>query len=277
MTSILNPDAETVERTIEGTVFENFVKVFGSDTTDDEGRRWLPGRGTLPAGSGGSSEGGLSGPFLLVDLGAIVDSFRGSGAADVGESAAEIATDPDEGTSGRSTLTKIVVVGTALGVAYALSSRVRSVDEPVDETESIARKAANTIQQRGELAADRLEEGSRTVAQRIDEGTDRTTDRVDEATETVETVEEKASETVEDVEEGASELAEDVEENASELAEDVREDVDEAAEDVEEGASELAEDVQEDVDEAADDVEADVEEASDDVLDESSSDAKYET
>lgn len=214
MTSILQPDAETVERTIEGTILENFVHVFGSDSTDESGRGWLPDRESLSFGAGGSGSRGLNGPFLLVDLGAFLESIRGTArSSDVGETAAEIAGErgtDDEGSSGRGTLTKVLLVGAALGAAYAASSRLRSVDEPTDEAENIAQKAASTIQQRGELAADRIEEGSQSLADRIEEGADRTTDTVDVASETAEDVKEDASDTAGDVREEVSGTAEDV-------------------------------------------------------------------
>lgn len=225
---------------IEGTVLENFVHVFGSDTSEDSGRRWVPNRESLPSVPGGSSGGGLTGPFLLVDLGAFVNSIRGTaGDADssvVGEAAAELAPETEDEGSGRSTLSRVLFLGAALGVAYALSSRLRSVDDPAEETENLAQKAANTIQQRGELAAERIEEGSQTVAERIEERGDETASRISEASETVEGVEETASETVDDVEEGASETAEDVKEDASETAEDVEDDVDDVTDESSSGA-----------------------------------------
>lgn len=267
MTSILSPDTETAERLIEGTVLENFVHVFGSSTSDDEGRRWVPDRGSLPSISGDATGEGLTGPFLLVDIGAFVNAIRGSAEsadADLVGQAAELAGD-DEEESGRGTLSKVLLLGTAIGAAYAIN-RARAADEPVEETENLAQKAASTIQQRGEVAAERIEEGSQSLAQRIEEGAE----TVDEAAESVEDVKSDVSGTAEDVKEDVSDTADDVKEEAEDTAEDVKEDVSGTAEDVREEAEETAEDVKEEAEETAEDVE-------DDVTTDSASGPKYET
>lgn len=267
MTSVLRPDAETVERTIEGTRLENVVQVLGPESaeeTEESGRRWLPSRGVLSRDGGGSSES--RGPYLLIDLGAIAGRLRGTArSADVGETAAELAPEPgddeDAESSGRGLLSKLLLVGVVAAIALVLRRRSGGVEDPEETAESLAQRAASTIQQRGELAAERIEEGSQTVAERIEERGD----QVSEAAQTVETVEERATETVEDVQEGAAEVAEDVQEGAEE----VQETAAETASDVEEDAAETAEEAQEDVEEATDEV-------TDDPTD-TTTDTKYET
>lgn len=268
MTSILSPDTETAERLIEGTVLENFVHVFGSSTNDDAGRRWMPNRGSLPSISGEATGEGLTGPFLLVDIGAFVNAIRGSagsGDADLVGQAAEFAGDDEAESSGRGVLSKALLLGTVIGAAYAIN-RVRSADEPVDESENLARKAANTIQQRGEVAAERIEEGSQSLAERIEEGAD----TIDEAAGTAEDVKQDVSGSAENVKEDVSETAEDVKQDVSGTAEDVKEEAEDTAEDVKEEAEDTASDVREEAEETAGDVE-------DDVTTDSESGPKYET
>lgn len=268
MTSVLRPDAETVERTIEGTRLENVVHVLGRESAGESeasGRQWLPGRNVLSRG--GEETSGPTGPYLLIDLGAIAGRLRGTArSTDVGETAADIAPEPgDDGdaeSSGRGLLPKLLLVGVAVGIALALRQRSGGVEDPEETAESLAQRAASTIQQRGELAAERIEEGSQTVAERIEERGD----HVSETAQTVETVEERATETVEDVQEGAAEVAEDVQAGAEEVQETAAETV----EDVEEDAAETAEEAQEDVEEATDEV-------TDDDPTDTTTDTKYET
>ena len=160
--------------------------------------------------------------FLVIDVGAAVNRLRrGRGApSEAAETLAEPATDieAEEGGKGRSTLSRLFLLGVVVGLGYVLRSRSGSGSESVgkvvdtateraqtvaDETArrsgeiaqrttAVTGQVADRIEQTGETAADRIEDTGEMAADTIQEGGETATDQIEEATETVEEMEEEA-------------------------------------------------------------------------------------
>ncbi len=190
-------DTDSVTDAVEGTIGEQILHILEGTDVD--------------VSSPGKSK--RSGPFLLVDLGTAVNYLRGrrAGTSMIGEAASELtsSTDMETANSGRGRLSKLLVIGVVLGLAYLVRNRTRQTDDAAEETaaeaESLAERAAATIQQRGEMAATRIEEGSEAVAERLEERgveaaatIEDTGDTIDETQDTLDDMESDIESDVED-------------------------------------------------------------------------------
>ena len=181
------------------------------------------------SGSSGSGSGKLARTFLLIDLGAAIGYLlgdRGSRsdgteaiAEMVPESTIESGTEiqiEDQQSGGRSTLSKLFLLGAVVGLGYVLRTRMDSMDQIVDQaterartvtddaamrsgeaagrTETMAQEAADTIEETGEMAAERIQEGSEMAAERVEEGGEQAADQMQGAGETVEEAEQQREE-----------------------------------------------------------------------------------
>lgn len=180
--------------------------------------------------SGGSAESGgrsMVRPFLVVDLGVVLDSLRGNrgGATEaiehtVEETAQTRASEGQRG-SGRGMLSKLFLVGAIVGLGYMMRKRSGSVGQTVTKatdrareiadqteirsgevaqrTEAVTGQAADKIEQQGETvadeAADRVRESGEMAADRVQEGGEMASDEIEGAAETAESAEKKAEET----------------------------------------------------------------------------------
>jgi hypothetical protein len=223
--SILTQDTEeTSERSMEGTVREPVVRAFRMALEDAE-----------MGGASGSKGSGLARTFLLIDLGAAVGYLlgnRGSKSGNAGaiaemvsepasQSRTEIGTEQQSG--GRSTLSKLFLLGAVVGIGYVLRTRMGSMDRAIDEATERARTVADeTAMRSGEIAgrtetvsretADRLEGTSETAAERVEEAGEMAADEIEKAGETVEEAEQQMEEQAEEMTEGGKETDEESEE-----------------------------------------------------------------
>ncbi len=140
--------------------------------------------------------------------------------------------------------------------------------KPVENTETAAEEAAETVEEAVEKAEETAEEVTETALETAEEAAETVVEEaaetMDEVTETAAEVAEEVTETVEEVAETAAEAAEEVTETMDEVAETAAEATEEVAETVEEvteTAAEVAEEVAETVEEAVEEVTETVEEA----------------
>lgn len=163
-----------------------------------------------------SGDSGMARTYLLVDLGAVVGKILGRRGASVGgsEPLAELAPDPETTGGGRgqgrSTLSKLFLLGAVVGIGYMMRRRSGSMNEVVDKATERAREVADeTAMRSGEIAgrtetaskevADQIEEAGEMAAERVEEGGETAADQMEGAGETVENVEQKAEEKTEEM------------------------------------------------------------------------------
>lgn len=163
-----------------------------------------------------SGDSGMARTYLLVDLGAVVGKILGRRGASAGgsEPLAELAPEPEttEGGrgQGRSTLSRLFLLGAVVGLGYMLQRRSGSMDEVVDKATERAREVADeTAMRSGEMAgrtetaskeaAHQIEEAGEMAAERVEEGGEAAADQMEGAGETVENVEEKAEEATDEM------------------------------------------------------------------------------
>ncbi|WP_433623589.1 hypothetical protein [Halomicrococcus sp. NG-SE-24] len=177
--------------------------------------------------------------FLLVDIGQAVRYFLGrdSRTSNVAEKTVEkalearsdeatVSTSPTQETRERQsggTLSKLLLVGVVVGLAYLLKSRSGSVDEAVGKTteqlhsvadktavrsgevaqrtEAVVGQAAEGIQETGEMAADQVETGTEEAADRVRESGETAADQVQEGGQTAADQIDEAAETAEETQE----------------------------------------------------------------------------
>jgi len=223
--SILSQDAEeTSGRSTKGTVREPIVRAIRMALEDAEMGR-----------SSGSDGGKLARTFLLVDLGAAMGYLLGDrGSRSNGtESIAEMVPEPasqsrteirtKQESGGRSTLSRLFLLGAVVGIGYVLRTRMGSMDRVVDEATERARTVADeTAMRSGEIAgrtetvsreaADRIEGTSETAAERVEETGEMAADEIEKAGETVEEAEQQMEEQAEGMKEGGEETDEESEE-----------------------------------------------------------------
>ncbi|WP_227778051.1 hypothetical protein [Haladaptatus pallidirubidus] len=134
---------------------------------------------------------------------------------------------PEQKSEGQSTVSKLLLVGTVIGLGYILKSKSKAMnkvvskttdqahsiadkttkrsDEMAQQTKAVAGQAAQRIQERGETAADQVEAGTKEAAEQVDkrgeiaadqiqEGSEKAADKIDEAAETVESTQEQQEE-----------------------------------------------------------------------------------
>ncbi|WP_162224595.1 hypothetical protein [Halorussus amylolyticus] len=201
--------------------------------------------------SSGASRRGMSGPFVVIDLGPVAERFFGDSNSEGLEERAESAldavntgmqatssSDRDGQSQGRGMLSRLFVVGLVVGLGYVLrrrggslggvlrraTERMRSTadetadrtDEAADRTETVAGTAAQRIRETGEMAAQQVEQGSEMVATRIEEGGETASDRVEEsgemAADRMEEAADTAEETAEEAEQASAEMSDSGEE-----------------------------------------------------------------
>jgi hypothetical protein len=212
--SILTQDTEeTSGESTNRAVREPIIRAFRMALENTESGR-----------SSGSSGRGLARTFLLIDLGAAIGYLLGDrGSTSNGtDSIAEMVSEPasgagteiqieDQQSGGRSTLSKLFLLGAVVGIGYVLRTRMGSMDRVVDRaterartvsdeaamrsgeaagrTETTAQEAAETIEETGDRAAERIQEGSEMAADRVEEGGQQAADQMESAGESVEEVE----------------------------------------------------------------------------------------
>lgn len=171
--------------------------------------------------------------FLVIDVGAAAKRLlRGRGGPTEAvetlvEPALDIEGEAEKGSQGRSTLSRLFLLGVVVGLGYVLRSRSGSgsVGEVVDtateraqtvadetarrsgelaqRTTAVTGQVAERIEQTGETAAERVEETGEMAADRIEEGGEKAADTIQESGETATGQIEEATETVEEMEEEA--------------------------------------------------------------------------
>lgn len=172
-----------------------------------------------------SGDSGMARTYLLVDLGAVARRILGRrGATSEGmegtEPLAELAPEPETTDGGRgqgrSTLSRLFVLGAIVGIGYMMSRRSGSMDEVVDKATEQARSVADqTAMRSGEMAghtetasqeaAEQIEEVGEKAAEKVEEGGEKAADQMEEAGETVEEVERTAEEKTEEMTESGEE------------------------------------------------------------------------
>ena len=174
-----------------------------------------------------SGDRSMARTYLLVDLGAVAGKMLGrrSASVDGSEPIAELAPEPEPTKGGRgqgrSTLSRLFLLGAVVGIGYMMRKRSGSMNEVVDKaterarevadqtamrsgemagrTETASKQAAEQIQETGESAAERIQEGSEKAAERVEEGGEQAADQMEGAGETVENVEQTAEEKTEEM------------------------------------------------------------------------------
>ena len=185
---------------------------------------------------------GIPGTVLLVGVGAAIGyllSSRGMGilgpfgptpereeSSTAPRTRPEPTTEPEEPevedtSSGRGLLSKALVVGAIVGIAYLLRSRTDAVDrlaagvrtkagmaaeepeayteEVAEETEAMAEEAAERVAVGGETVADRIETGGEEMAEEVEEAGEELAGDVEEMGERAEEIEEEMEETADEL------------------------------------------------------------------------------
>jgi hypothetical protein len=163
-----------------------------------------------------SGDNGMARTYLLVDLGAVASRVLGrrGPSSEGAEALAELASEPESDGGGRgqgrSTLSRLFLLGAVVGIGYMLSRRSGSMDEVVDKATERARSVADeTAMRSGEIAgrtetatqeaAEKVEEAGEKAAESVEEGGEAAADQIEQAGETVENVEQQAEESAEEM------------------------------------------------------------------------------
>jgi len=191
MSTVLTQDRKKLlSRSIEGAVHEPLKQAYKETLQEAEAER--------AQRAGRSRTRRFFGTLLLISIGATVGYLLQRRRTDtdsiaedlepITESEPEIGEEPVEESGGRGIVSKLLLVGTVVGIGYVLKSRSGSVDEVVSEaTEQVQSVTEKTIgesdqaDEKVEEVAEKAEEASEIAAEGIESTGEDVSEQVDEA------------------------------------------------------------------------------------------------